>query len=78
MLCIVVGNVSVKIGIPITILEKQDMYDVALFMASLQCNYLRALLNWIHIKDSLNITFIVRRTLNHNIPTANRNHFSEM
>lgn len=40
MWCIVVGNVSVKVGIPITILEKQEMYDVVLYIASLQCKRL--------------------------------------
>lgn len=40
MWCIVVGNVSVKVGIPINILEKHKMYDVVSYIASLQCKHL--------------------------------------
>lgn len=36
---------------------------------------LRALMNWIHLKDSLCIIFTVRRTLNHIISIGNINHY---
>lgn len=38
--CIVVENGSVKVGIPITFLAKQEMCDVVLRIASLQCKHL--------------------------------------
>lgn len=37
---IAVGNVSVKVGNPIIILEKQEMYDVGLYIAPLECKHL--------------------------------------
>lgn len=34
------GNVSVKVGIPMTILENQEMYDVVLYIGLLKCKHL--------------------------------------
>lgn len=35
-----VGNVSVKVGIPINIAENQEMYDDVLYIALLKCKHL--------------------------------------